>query len=985
MNAATLAAQMRMLLAARGTPPPDAAETAQRWASLMTDAQRRLEQAVSWAARGLRTEAIGLAQSAPSIFETATTAWDPSLAGWDDYCQRHHFARPPIILRPAVERLSECALRLEPARAALARWRKLNIGRAPATERLDQMRLLRQLDPDTPAWLDDAPALERLALQEVVASCERSLALWEIERVWNAIRWIESGEWVEAPAKAATATLRERVRELSGRSALDRARGVVARLHGEYMAESVDAATEHLREWEALRAFLAESGVDPPADLAESVRPVVEWIRERQEASQRLLEHRTNAAELKALIEAPSATLAECERLLDTVESGPEPIEPQLRSAARRRIATLQRERLIRRTALVGACVIVAAALLTSALWIIERHNRSVRAEQFLAKVDQSIARDDLEGLDDLVDRMVAEDPRLAATAAPAEAQRRVANARAERLRNDASFEAGLAAAGDPASPEARSDAMDALEPFARTAEQRARLESWRDGRRRAESSRQQARDLAFAQALAELEQALGRIASEGDAASGSSADDDALAGIRARLDALERSPGVSAPAMARARPVRLRLETLERAQEQRMALARALAEEALEIDALLPLIRDPHAYAAGLRRFGESRPASPHAEGFLDAAIDEPAWRAALSWPAAVAGVSGPVAALNEARRDEARRALRAFVEAHPRAVHAEAARAALDHLQPSNEWRRWLTSVLDASPIFSLRTVRLRNGERYYYEALQPPQPTSDGVRVYRVVKRLRDPGKGLFDTEFVRIDPRQIVEDGDSPQMTLARELRAALRAGELDGVIGLLTVIGRIGDATAVDAVLRAELLAGLLERLERAAPALAPALAPAAQRLAEEHLDRIEWLDPRVTEGRDRSREVDASLPRIIESTRWREAWRSGAMRADQGLAVALEPVGMLLRVDGAATARFARAPTSGELIALRAGGDRDDGMFVVGRVDASGEVSLDAAHADELPSGTPLFQRRAAGAAGAAPAPGIAPAPGAAP
>lgn len=991
MNASMLAARLRALMAERGPLPAEAAEMARQWALLLADALDRLERAVSWAAKGLRSEAIALVRMAPSVYETAMLSWDPTLAGWDDFCRRHRLERPPVLLRDTLDRLNECTLQLEPIQTALARWRKLNIGRAPATERLDQMRTLRALDPDNPIWIDDAPSLERAALDEVTGACERALALWELDRVSNAIRWLESGRWLHAPASAAATALRARVRDLSGRSALERAKGVVARLHAEYMAESIDAAQERLAEWEALRAFLAESGVDLPADLIDSVRPVVEWIRERQEASQRLLEHRTRESELRALVESPAATLGALESLLATLDTGPSPIDARLRAAAKRRIGDLRRIRTVRRVLLTAACLLAAAVLLLSALWIVDRHQQRVREEQFLASVDAAVARDDLESIDAMIDRALAEEPRLGEGGAPVEARRRLANAFAERLRNDATFERGLAEAGDPADPSASDSAVAALDALARTAEQRARLDEWRHAHRRAEAARQQARDLAFVDALAEIEGGLAELAAAASIGVGNSAEAEAqeearadarnpdskttrlraetesLERLRLRLDALEASPGISPPALARAKPVRLRLETMAQARSQALALERARAEEALEIESILRRLHDPHDLAAHLRRFGEGRPESVHAQGFLDAALDEPAWRAIQAWPSARSVIRAPIAALDEPQRVEARRALRAYAESHPRSIHAEAARKALPYLEPAGDWRRWFASVLDASPLFTLRSLQLQNGDRYYYEETSLPQSLSDGQRVYRVVTRLRDPAKRAFDSEHLRIERHRIRFDGDSPQRDLARTIRASLRAGELDGVEGLLLTIQLIRDSGSVDAVLRAHLIAGLLERLAHAAPPLAPLTALAVRRLAEQQLDRIEWLDPRSLETLDRSREIDAMLPRLIETQRWTEAWRTGARSADLALAATLEPVGLLLLVDGEGgrEARFAGKPVEGDLVVVRAADANGvDRWRVVGRVHADGSVTLDHALTKSIPSGTPLFQWR---------------------
>ena len=291
---------------------------------------------------------------------------------------------------------------------------------------------------------------------------------------------------------------------------------------------------------------------------------------------------------------------------------------------------------------------------------------------------------------------------------------------------------------------------------------------------------------------------------------------------------------------------------------------------------------------------------------------------------------------------------------------MHAHAARKALDHLESQNEWRRWLSNTLDGSPIFGLQCVTLRNGDRYYYEVASTPQPTNDGQRVYRVVRRLSDPARGVFDGEYLRLDPKQIVSDTESPQRRLAQSLRGELRGNGLDGVAGALAVIKQWRDATTVDPILRADVLLGMLQQLSRAAPVLAPALAEAERRLAAFEPESQMWLDPRSSDARERAREIDAALPRVIEVDRWTTVWKESMLEAERLLGERLEPAGLLLRDGERSTVVPSQPLDPGPLVAVIMKGTSAQ-LVVVGSVDAARLPSLDAA-ADALPSGTPLFR-----------------------
>jgi len=966
MNPALLATRLRLLLSSNAPPSDAAMDAAQQWSDLLQSARQRLDTAADWARRGLRTEALEHASAAPSLFALAETMRDPSLSGWPRYCERHRLPVPSELPSSQLELLGECHLQLEPMREALARWRKLNIGRAPATQRLDQFRVLRSLDPANPIWTSDAPAIERAALEEAVAACERGLALWQIDRVQAVVAWIEQGEWLDAPSGPTVAALRARITELSGRSALERARAVVDRLHQEYMAESLDAAQAHLGEWEALRTFLADAGVELPAELTASVQPVLEWIRERHEAAQRAVDQRTSIAELEARIESPTASMASLQSLLARVVSGPEPAPRSVIAAATRRIEALQRSRRLRVALVLAVVLAIVVVLAVATKSMLDRHAHRLEGERLLAAVQQWIDRGDPESADEVLRERRESDPRLAEHPAFDEASLRVAAARAAIAQRDAEFEARLAAAGDPAAPAASAASVEGLPELARTSDQRARLDAWTSTRQQAAADRQREIDAAFVATLAAI---------EGDVDRDLVAEDievHLLDQLVRRLDELDAVPGVSPAVRTRVRPLRVRLDTVRRTLDERSALdARRLAEQAA-LGQLPALARQPDAYAKALLRFADDFPDAPAAEGFRDAAIDLPAWRGAAAWPEVRATALRHLAKATDAERAEVRQRLRSFVEAHPLAAEVSAARRALGVFGDQDDWQRWLIGVLDGSPLMSLRSVELRNGERYYYESASAPQPTPDGQRVYRIVRSLQDPAKGLFDAEYLRLDPKQIVRDGDSPQRVLAQALRPGLRAGEPKGLDGALAMIRRWRDATDVDPVLRAEIIAGLLQQVRASAPPLAPLIDEAERRLAAFDLEHLSWLDPRHAEAREIGKQIEVALPGAIEPDRWAESWRREIADVGRLLAPMRQVIGLVLLEGDSATLLANAPPTAGLLQALVV--DGGVARYIdAGVVDASLEARFDAKALPMLHSGTPIFQERAAGSIAAPP------------
>lgn len=962
-RAEALAGRIRAALAGQQGPTPATQELARQWAELVQDAVERLDRAVSFSRKGLRTEAVAEAMAAPSVYETAALAAGEALSGWRDWCRRHHLPMPLLIDPALVAEMTECHAQLEPLRELLGRWRKLNVGRAGAPERLELLRQLRRQDPGNPTWEADLPALEHAAIADALAEFERCVALWDLERLWRLIRWMEQGPWSAAPGAAEAARLRERVVALSGRSAAERAAEVARRLHEEYMAESVDAATEQLREWEILQRFLADADVQLPPELLASVEPVLEWLRERQEASQRRIEHRTRVQELEALVEAPQVRLQELEGLASQVAAGPEPCPPALQGAVDRRIAELRRRRMALRALIVAACVAVIAGLAGAATWAVRRHERQARTEALLASVDASIRLGDLDGAQRTVDT-AATDPATHPESVAA-VRTRLAEARADAVKRDAAFAAALAALGDATAETAESvgaERLESVRALGRTAELRNQLSEWQRAAGDAAEERQRARDAAFTQELEAIDGRLATAAAAGDAEAAATLDE-----VQRMLRALEARERITPVVMARTRPIRFRADSLAAAIEDRRHLARQQAAEEADLARLPALAADADALATALVQFGRRHPASVHAAGFTKASMAAPAWRGALAWPAAADRLSSTLAGLDESGRDAARRRLQEHLDQFPASPYAASAARALGFVQRQGEWRAWLDSVLESAPQLRLSSVLLRNGQRFYYDERRPPQPGSDGVRVYQVVTGIKDPAKGEFLTEFLRVDPRQVVEDGESPQRVMARDLRSFLRQAPQDGVESAWEVLRRLRDAERVDAALRADLIASLLERLAPAVPPLQPEIAAARARLSGMKIEEIPWMDGRSLEARQRVQEISAALPRVVEAETWRNQWRTRAAQAATLLGQSLAPAGILLVDSNGPSVRLSGAARDGDLVCVEPAAQGGATEVVIGSMSADGSIRVDAQRAASLPSGTPVFRRAVTG------------------
>lgn len=93
--------------------------------------------------------------------------------------------------------------------------------------------------------------------------------------------------------------------------------------------------------------------------------------------------------------------------------------------------------------------------------------------------------------------------------------------------------------------------------------------------------------------------------------------------------------------------------------------------------------------------------------------------------------------------------------------------------------------------------------------------------------------------------------------------------------------------------------------GLLESMAPQMPAVVrPQIEAAVKRIAKEKPDTIDWINPRDTDARTRSRATRVAMREAVQPELWRKAYLSAMASACAPLAVVYEPAGVFVKSDG---------------------------------------------------------------------------------
>jgi len=233
--------------------------------------------------RGLRDEALGYAHEDPPLVNAANLMnlerFGRSCRDWMEASRSAGILPPATPRMDLVKNLVDAEQAVSDLGPLLAKWRRLNIARAPLQQRIEALRALRARDGASAVWPQAIQALERHHIMEIgavisrirdqrpvsawaVAEAERELAacVSALERPWELVT---PPEGLLAIASATLARIRDR----SASNRLNELSDRLATAYEEFKAARCPMGKDQLRRLnEQWLEALAEKGAVAPDD-----------------------------------------------------------------------------------------------------------------------------------------------------------------------------------------------------------------------------------------------------------------------------------------------------------------------------------------------------------------------------------------------------------------------------------------------------------------------------------------------------------------------------------------------------------------------------------------------------------------------------------------------------------------------------------------------------------------------------------------------
>jgi hypothetical protein len=369
------------------------------------EVNERLRQCGGLLRKGLRSEAIQLAEIEPKLLDVVALLDFPERDPWMELANRSGIAPPTPLMLDVAADLNEAYAVEQPLAALLQRHRLLALAHGPLSARIEVLRGLADGDANNPVWQDDLLTFEKERQNQIKAEVEMATRKGDTTALAALEAELSGPDWRNPPPPAlaqSAADAKNSAHYWSVQSQLD---GLAAELESAMSHGRIDLGKTAHSRW---NETIANSGWGPHESLAQRAAPGLNWVQEH-------LDHEASVQALADAVgnERSTARLRVMHRLAVRFGSKlPDNLEERYGSW----IAALERAAMRRRWLAIGGTAAGVAAVIMLLGWIVSIQNYAQEVAVAEKKLSALIEHKDLEGAQALVDALssrVMRDPRL--------------------------------------------------------------------------------------------------------------------------------------------------------------------------------------------------------------------------------------------------------------------------------------------------------------------------------------------------------------------------------------------------------------------------------------------------------------------------------------------------------------------------------------------------------------------------------------------
>lgn len=337
----------------------------------------RLDQCEEFLSKGLISESVFHARTAPDLLEELTLLEFPEKDSWEEVMELYQLPVPPEIPLHKAVSINRAYSDHHLQQDLLGRWRLVNIGHAPLARRLEILRQLCRLDPNNLAFQDNLGELEGERLNEMLSMAREATAKGDPFTLRKMIGELDDpANWTQNPDRGVASEIRA-----LGQSSYEQA----ARKEAQALLRQILDAFRHREEsrlqalWPQFLEKCTEAAVHPGDDMFRVAQPARIWLEESQVRRERKSRRDQAHEQIWSALRDGATTEEELLKYSDFYERNKEsfgPMDPGLAQALDTRLERFQRKDQARETLIMGVAFVLGALAIVAFLAFIIMRSR---------------------------------------------------------------------------------------------------------------------------------------------------------------------------------------------------------------------------------------------------------------------------------------------------------------------------------------------------------------------------------------------------------------------------------------------------------------------------------------------------------------------------------------------------------------------------------------------------------------------------------
>lgn len=337
----------------------------------------RLNRGDDLLSRGLLTEAIQLARTQPDLLDELALLEFSEKDSWEEILDLYQLPIPPKIQVHKAISINRAYSEIQGFEESLAKWRKLNVGKASLKERIEVCRKLHRTDPNNIAFKDNLAELESERLNGMFDEAKEASKRHDPFTLRSILVELDDAQsWADPPDPSISTEIRKVCGKAMEDAARKEAQASLRELLDAFRYKDEKRSRQALAEFESR---CLEAGVTTSDDMVQVALPARKWLDEMEISIEKRAKRDQATQLIWATVQNPDATEEELLKHRDVYDRNKDrygPMDPGLRQALDARIDRFRRSEQARESLIIGAAVVVGTILIVSFLVFVIARSR---------------------------------------------------------------------------------------------------------------------------------------------------------------------------------------------------------------------------------------------------------------------------------------------------------------------------------------------------------------------------------------------------------------------------------------------------------------------------------------------------------------------------------------------------------------------------------------------------------------------------------